>query len=90
MEVPVCFEQLRTQGRQAPTASYPPFAGVDEAELLSPGEAAPALSPPPHPDRIVASTIAIAVACNAALTSAAKSFMANPNETRRQPNLLFY
>jgi hypothetical protein len=30
MEVPVCFEQLRTQGCQAPTASYPAFAGVDE------------------------------------------------------------
>lgn len=58
---------------------YPVFAGADQLESWFAGEpAAPTLSPPPpHPLNAVASKMAIAEDCNAALTSMAKSFIAS-------------
>jgi hypothetical protein len=58
---------------------YPPFAGVDDAELSTAEPAGPELSPP-QAVNVVATNMANAVACNAFLMDESKLFIANSNE----------
>jgi hypothetical protein len=72
------------QGRAPPKVPYPPFAGVDDAELSTAEPAGAELSPP-HAVNVVATKIAIAVECNAFLRNDGKFFMATSDEPKRVP-----
>ena len=58
---------------------YPPFAGVDDAELSTAEPVGPVLSPP-HALSVAATKTAITNACSSLLSSGTKLFMTNSNE----------
>ncbi|SIT38784.1 hypothetical protein BN2476_190014 [Paraburkholderia piptadeniae] len=62
-------------GPGSPNVPYPPFAGVDDAELLTAEPAEPWLSPP-QALNVVATIRASAVICNALLMNGTMFFMA--------------
>jgi hypothetical protein len=79
----ICYF-VRQQGHTEPGSlkrPYPPFAGVDEDELLTAEPVEPWLSPP-HALNVVATIRASAVTCNALTKHDSKPFMANSSNRR--------
>jgi hypothetical protein len=66
-------QQLHARDPGSNAEAYPPFAGVDEAELLTAGPAGPRLSPP-HAVNVAATNMTIASFSETLLNNETKSW----------------